>query len=376
LRGENRTSWVLKGLGVLLIALFLLFTVMALTNYKNVGNLVSVVRLVQAEYLEQVDAGILIEGAIKGMVEALDDPYSSYLDPEILQRFHEQIEMSFGGLGIVVGYQGENLIVRKVFEDSPAEQSGILAGDIILEVDGTSTIGMDLEIAVGLMRGEVGTKVELVLRREGEPVRTIVTRATIHTPTVDAEMLDDGIGYLTIYMFAYNTGSETTYAINSLEEQGMISLILDLRGNPGGELNAAITVADLFVENGPIVHIDHRAGTDKTHYANGHAINVPLVVLVDENSASAAEIVAGAVKDTGAGKLVGMKTYGKGVVQAVFPLADESGLKLTTARYLTPDRHDLNRKGVAPDVVVELDPGTETDVQLETAISLLKAGNM
>ncbi len=367
----------MKSLGVLLITIMFSFVAMAITNYNNVGNLVTVARLIQGEYLERVDAGVLIEGAIKGMVEALDDPYSSYLEPETLKRFHDQIEMSFGGLGIVVGYQGDNLMVRKVFEDSPAEQEGIQSGDIILEVDGTPTEGMDLETAVGLMRGEVGTKVELVLKREGEPapLRIIVTRDTIYTPTVDAEMLEDGLGYITIYMFAYNTGSETTYAINSLEEQGMTSLILDLRGNPGGELNSAIIVADLFVENGPIVHIDHRAGTDQTHYANGNAVDVPLVVLVDENSASAAEIVAGAIKDTGVGKLVGMKTYGKGVVQAVFPLADESGLKLTTARYLTPARHDLNRRGVAPDVVVEQGPDAETDVQLETAISLLKAGN-
>lgn len=379
LSGSSGTRRILAGLGVLLIVLVVSAALLVLTNYKHLGNLVWVLRLVQAEHLEKVEASALVDGAIAGMVEALDDPYSVYLDPETFKRFQEQIEQSFGGLGIAVGYGEEYcLTVRRVFEDSPAEREGLRENDVIIEVDGTSTEGMDLETAVTLMRGEVGSKVEVVVRRpdEDQPLRFILTRDTIHAPTVDSTVLEDGIGYMTIYQFAQNTGGEATYALNALEQQGITSLILDLRGNPGGELYSAVNVADLFIESGPIVHIDYRAAEDYTCTANPTRLDLPLVVLVNEYSASAAEIVAGAVKDTGVGTLVGTKTYGKGVVQTVFPLADGAGLKLTTARYLTPDRHDLNQEGVTPDIVVEQEAGGEVDTQLEKAIALLKAGNV
>lgn len=379
LSGNGGARRILAGLGVLFIVLVVSSALLVLTNYKNLGNLVWVVRLVRANYLEEVEASTLINGAITGIVEALDDPYSVYLDPGTFKRLQEQIEQSFGGLGIAVGYgEDQSLTVRRVFENSPAEKEGLRENDVIIEVDGTSTEGMDLETAVTLMRGEVGSKVEVVVRRAGEdqPLRFILTRDTIHNPTVDSQVLEDGIGYLSIYQFGRNTGSEAVYALNALEQQGITSLILDLRGNPGGELFAAVDVADLFIEGGPIVHIDYRTAEDQILTANPSTLDLPLVVLVNGYTTSAAEIVAGALKDAGAGTLVGTKTYGKGVVQTVFPLVDGSGLKLTTARYLTPKGHDLNMQGVEPDIVVEQDAYGETDTQLEKAIALLKAGNV
>lgn len=379
LRGSGGTSRILAGLGVLFIVLVVSAALLVFTNFKNLGNLVLVTRLVHAEHLEKVGAATLVDGAIGGMVGALEDPYSVYLDPETFKRFQEQIEQSFGGLGIAVGYGEDHaLTVRQVFEDSPAEKEGLAVNDVIIEVDGTPTKGMDLETAVTLMRGEAGSKVEVVVQRRGEaePRRFVLTREVIQAPTVDSRVLEDGVGYLTIYQFAQNTGTEATYALNALEEQGIRSLILDLRGNPGGELYAAVNVADLFIDHGPIVHIDYRTGEDQTCTADSNKLGLPLVVLVDEYSASAAEIVAGAVKDTGVGTLVGTKTFGKGVVQTIFPLADGAGLKLTTARYLTPKGHDLNKQGVAPDIVVEQEAEGDTDTQLEKAVALLKAGNV
>lgn len=357
--------------GVLFFLSFTLFT-----NYKQMGNLIHVVRLVHSEYVRKTDIRTLVEGATRGIVEALNDPYSVYLEPDTYSRFMEHVKGSFGGIGIMVGYRNDNLTVVRPFESTPAGEAGILPGDVILAVDGKETRDMDLETAVLLMRGEVGTQVQLTIHRDGyeQPLEFEMVRRQIQVPTVEGKILDGNIGYVTISQFTEKTAGELIYQLNGFAERNLSGLILDLRDNPGGDLFAAVDVTDVFVGEGPIVHIDYRNNRDETFYAKEDQLDLPLVLLINRNSASAAEIVAGAVKDAKVGTLVGTRTYGKGVVQNVFPLRNGAGLKLTTARYLTPSGHDLHLKGVEPDITVEDPADFDSDPQLDKALEILKAG--
>jgi carboxyl-terminal processing protease len=363
-------------MGAVLGGLLVILSLAVFTNFKQLGNLAHVIRLVHAEYVESVDSSQLIEGAIRGIVESLDDPYSVYLEPETFDRFMEQVKGSFGGIGILVGYRNDSLTVVRPFDGTPAAEAGIRVGDVILAVDGKDTREMDLETAVLLIRGEVGSTVRLTVRREGydEPLEFTVERRQIQVPTVEGKLLDGDIGYVVISQFTEHTGSELVYTLNSFERE-LRGLILDLRDNPGGDLMAAVDVADLFIGEGPIVHVKYRTNQGQTYSASPRQMDVPLVVLINQNSASASEIVAGAVKDTGVGTLVGTKTFGKGVVQNVFELNNGAGLKLTTARYLTPSGHDLNQKGITPHIVVEAPADFDSDPQLDKALEILKAGN-
>jgi len=376
LRRNQTAGWFFLGMGAVLGGLLVILSLAVFTNFKQLGNLAHVIRLVHAEYVESVDSSQLIEGAIRGIVESLDDPYSVYLEPETFDRFMEQVKGSFGGIGILVGYRNDSLTVVRPFDGTPAAEAGIRVGDVILAVDGKDTREMDLETAVLLIRGEVGSTVRLTVRREGydEPLEFTVERRQIQVPTVEGKLLDGDIGYVVISQFTEHTGSELVYTLNSFERE-LRGLILDLRDNPGGDLMAAVDVADLFIGEGPIVHVKYRTNQGQTYSASPRQMDVPLVVLINQNSASASEIVAGAVKDTGVGTLVGTKTFGKGVVQNVFELNNGAGLKLTTARYLTPSGHDLNQKGITPHIVVEAPADFDSDPQLDKALEILKAGN-
>lgn len=345
-------------------------------NYKGLGNLVKVVTLVKGQYLFEVAPEKLVEGAVKGVVESLDDPYSVYLDAKTYSSLQEQIRGSFGGIGVLVGIREHYLTVVKPFPNTPAAEKGIKAGDIIMQIGDRPTKDMDTETAVNLMRGPVGSKIELTIIREGvkEPLKIRLTREEISVPTVEGRMLpnENNVGYIAISQFTENTWEELVESLQELRKEGMEGLVLDIRDNPGGELNSAIKVADQFLAKGPIVHIDYRIGRDHTFNAEPDQLDLPLVVLVNKGSASASEILAGAVKDAGVGTLVGTKTFGKGVVQTVFPLDNGAGLKLTTARYLTPEKQDIHKKGITPDVVVNQERDEKTDKQLETAIKLVR----
>ncbi|MCL5780594.1 MAG: S41 family peptidase [Firmicutes bacterium] len=345
-------------------------------NYKGLGNLVKVVTLVKGQYLFEVAPEKLVEGAIKGVVESLDDPYSVYLDAKTYSSLQEQIRGSFGGIGVLVGVREHYLTVVKPFPNTPAAEKGIKAGDIIMQIGDQPTKDMDTETAVNLMRGPVGSKIELTIIREGvkEPLKINLTREEISVPTVEGRMLpnENNVGYIAISQFTENTGEELVESLQELRKEGMEGLVLDIRDNPGGELNSAIKIADQFLAKGPIMHIDYRIGRDHTFNAEPDQLDLPLVVLVNKGSASASEILAGAVKDAGVGTLVGTKTFGKGVVQTVFPLDNGAGLKLTTARYLTPEKQDIHKKGITPDVVVNQERDEKTDKQLETAIKLVR----
>jgi len=358
------------------MAVIIAVGIMVATNYNNLGNLVKVISLVRTQYLQPVSMEQLIEGAIRGMVSSLNDPYSAYLDAKTFNQLTQQIKGSFGGLGILVGVKEQELVVVRAYEGTPAAEAGIMSGDVIIKIDDRDARGIDLETAISLMRGEVGSKVTLVLeRREAEGTVQItreLVRREISVPTVESKVLPGtSIGYIVISQFTAHTAEEMQQNLAKLQKEQVKGLILDLRDNPGGELLAAVNVAKNFVPQGPVVYIDYRFGRDQEFTSEGRTIQLPLIVLVNGSSASAAEILAGAIKDTGAGTLVGTRTFGKGIVQTVFPLSNGAGLKLTTARYLTPNRNDIHTRGVEPDVLVENQENSTTDVQLDRAIELM-----
>lgn len=362
----------LAGLAVAVFIIIVGFGWLVASNYKHFGNLLKVIVLVKTQYLEAADYNAMVEGAIRGVVESLDDPYSAYLDPATYKQLQEQIRGSFGGLGILVGIKGEYLTVARTFSGTPAYVNDIRPGDVIFKIDNREVRGIDLESAVQLMRGPVGTKVKLTLLRDEvpNPIEKELTRQEIRVPTVEGKVVKNNIGYILISQFSEKTSEELDEVINKLQKDGMKGVVLDLRNNPGGELKAAVKVASHFVPPGPVVFIEYKGGRLEEHSAQGNRLNLPLVVLVNDGSASASEIVAGAVKDTGSGTLLGQKTFGKGVVQMVFQLGNGAGLKLTTARYLTPNKNDINKKGIEPDVVVEQPPGN-IDVQLQKALDII-----
>lgn len=348
------------------------------TNYQHIGTLVKVVKLVRNNYIEPVTTTQLMDGAIKGIVESLDDPYSVYLEPKRYQELQVQMQGSFGGLGIHVGVKDKHITVIAPIKGTPAFRAGVKAGDVIARINEQDAINMDIDKAVELMRGPAGTSVKITVIREekGEkkPLEFNIVREIITVPSVEGNLVKgEPIAHIQLSMFNENTKAELAETIKKLEQEKFRGIILDLRNNPGGELKAAGDVANYFVPKGRIVTIRDRFGAVETIDADGDKLNYPLVVLVNGFSASASEIVAGAIKDTGAGTLVGTKTYGKGVVQTIFKLDSDSGLKITTAKYFTPKGHDIHKKGIDPDVVIEQPEDSKEDVQLNKAVEILKS---
>ncbi len=360
--------WLAAGCLALLAVGLLIGFIVAVLGFRQVGNLLEVIAIIRSDYIEDVSPGQLVDGAAKGIVESLGDPYSIYLEPRTYRHLKDQIRGSFGGLGIVVGLKEDHLTVIKPFPNTPAGRAGMKAGDVITKINEEQTEGLDLETAVNLMRGPVGTEVTLTVMRAGSgPLEITLRREEINVPSVEGRLLPEKVGYIAISQFSEKTPGELDRMVSDLKTQGMRALILDLRDNPGGELHAAVKVADYFVPRGPVVYVDFKRGRDEVHNADSYRLSLPLVVLVNEYSASASEIVAAAIKETGSGSVVGTRTYGKGMVQSVYPLKNGAGLKLTTARYLTPKKNDINEKGVEPDVLVEQPKDGEGDRQLTVA---------
>lgn len=329
--------------------------------------------IVKTRYVEDVPAHTLLTGAIKGMVDSLDDPHSIYMNNKMFQEFLIETEGSFGGVGIVIGVKDKVLTVVAPIEGTPGEQAGIKSGDQILKIDGQDTKDMALDVAVGKIRGPEGTAVTLTVRR-GETVQDYtLTRSNIQIKTVSGKMLPHGIGYIRISMFNENTGNEFNRVYADLEKQGMKGLVLDLRDNPGGLLDESVKVAQKLVPQGPVVSVVTRDGSKEVHTSSLPAVKYPLAVLVNGGSASAAEIVAGAIQDTHAGTLVGVKTYGKGSVQTLLKLADDTAIKLTIAKYLTPNGRSIDGVGIQPDVVAQNQEAPARDVQLEKAVEVVQS---
>ena len=329
---------------------------------------------VRDNYVEPVDSEKLFDGATTGMVKALGDPYSAYLDKKSFSEITDLTDGVFGGIGVVLGKKDNDFVVVAPMEGTPGDEAGIKAGDKILAVDGTSVEGMQLEDVVGKIRGKQGTEVELKLADANGNERTVrVIRGDIKVESVGGEMLEGtNIGYIRISVFNEQTGNDFAKKYMELEKQGMQALVLDLRHNPGGILGECVKVAQYIVPKGTVVSIKDRNGNTFVEESNLEKVKYPLAVLVDHGSASAAEIVAGAVQDTGAGRLFGVQTFGKGSVQSVYKLSDNTGLKLTTAKYYTPSGRSIHGTGIKPDVEVELDLTGMTDNQLAAAENYLK----
>lgn len=329
--------------------------------------------LINNYHVEEHKIEELIEGAIKGMVDTLD-PFSEYMTPDEYDEMQVEFEGHFGGIGIVIT---PDLTIVSPIKGTPGDKAGLKPGDKIIAIDGKPTEDMDWQKAVDLMRGEPGTSVDLTIKREKEkePLEFHIIRSDIEVPYVESEMKTDEIGYVVISQFVQDVGHKVREALVDLKSRGARAIILDLRSNPGGLLSEAITVASNFIAEGRIVSVKQRYGQDEVFKVDPtiEAVDLPLAVLINQGSASASEIVAGAIQDYNRGKLIGMKTFGKGTVQSVIPLSDGSALRLTTGKYYTPTGRFIHEKGIKPDIEIEFDPDYEGDNQLEEAIDYLES---
>lgn len=330
--------------------------------------------IVKNNFDGKADNKVLFDGAIEGMVHALDDPYSVYLDKEDFTKLSEMTEGSFGGIGIVFGKRGDDYVVISALADHPGALAGIKSGDIILAVDGAETAKMNMTDVADKIRGKQGTEVVLRLRtKDGEEKEVKVVRKDIKAPSVGGQLLPNTkIGYIRITVFNEATGEDFKKTYEKLQAEGMEATILDLRGNPGGILDDGVAVAGMLVPKGPIVSLVYKNGDKYVENSSLEQVKYPLAVLVDHGTASAAEIVAGAVKDTKAGKLFGVKTFGKGSVQGIYRIDNDTAVKITTARYYTPSGVSIHNVGIEPDVKIELPDNAVTDVQLEAAQDYLQ----
>ncbi len=315
---------------------------------------------IKSDYVEDVDDKKLLEDAITGMLAGLD-PHSSYLDPQGFKEVRIGTEGQFGGLGIEVTMENGFIKVVSPIEDTPAARAGIKPGDLIVRLDDKAVKGLTLSDAVKLMRGKPGSVITLTVLREGEakPLKVDITRAVIKIQSVKSRILEPGYGYLRITQFQANTGQNLKTALRKLETENKSKLkgmVLDLRNNPGGVLNAAVAVSDVFLSDGLIVYTEGRVSDSKLKFSatSSEAIKgAPLVVLVNGGSASASEIVAGALQDHGRAIIMGTKTFGKGSVQTIMPMSNGAALKLTTARYYTPSGKSIQATGIEPDIITE-----------------------
>ncbi len=342
-------------------------------------------KLVEEKYtLEPLDYQEMVYGAVSGMVNSLDDPYTIFLDPEASQQFTEDTEGSFEGIGAEIGVRDSFLTIIAPLKDSPAEKSGLLAGDKVIKIDEQEVVPgrfgiIDIDEAVRMIRGEKGTVVKLTVIRDGlgDFKEIEIVRDTIDVKSVEWEMKDNGIVYLKISQFARDTGDELNKEINEILVSNPKGIILDLRNNPGGYLDIAVEVASRFIPKDKVVVIEESKNKKEEFKSWGRDRlgNLPVVILVNEGSASASEILAGALRDNKNSKLVGTKTYGKGLVQEVRELKGGSSLKVTVAKWLTPNGTDINKNGLEPDVEVEMiaeDYEENRDPQLEKAMELLR----
>jgi carboxyl-terminal processing protease len=338
--------------------------------------------LIEADYVDQpVDKEVMLRGAIKGLLDSLGDQHTSYLDPEMFKRANATLEgEEYEGIGAWVDITGDYLTIISPMPGSPAEKAGLLPDDKVIAIDGDDMTGIDGEVVRQRIIGPEGTVVQLTILREGnneEPFEVEVERASIVVPTTDYKILDENIAYVRLFTFGDSTGKDLKSALRKLLREKPDGLILDLRYNGGGYLDTAIQVVSEFIDDGVVMYEEFGNNERKTYNARsgGVATEIPLVVLINEGSASASEIVAGAIQDRDRGKLVGTTSFGKGSVQVYTPLRnDEGAVRITIARWLTPDGHQIMEVGLTPDYFVEIteeDFQNGVDSQLEKAIELL-----
>lgn len=344
-------------------------------NMVQVIRLVGTMRFIDSRYVDEVPFATLIDGAIDGMMQSLGDKHSIYMDSKKFKQLMQQNEGSFGGIGVVMGFPGPGQCqVMSVMENTPGEAAGLQPEDFILKVDGVDVKELQPEEVAQRVRGDEGTQVVLTIGRKGQDdFEVSITRAVISMTTAKGVMLQDTkIGYIRVASFSEKTAKEFQTDLAKLKEEGMQGLIIDLRANPGGLITSCVDIANQVVPAGEIVSVVDRNGHREVFDSGLEDFGYPIVVLIDGNSASASEILAGAIQDRQCGTLVGTKSFGKGSVQTMVPLYDGDGIKLTVARYYTPSGRSIDGVGIEPDVAVELPEGSRVDVQLNKAIEVMK----
>lgn len=343
-------------------------------RFSNLMRFITAYRFIETKYVNDTDDVKLIDGAIDGMVKSLNDPHSNYLSPKMYKTLMEQTEGSFAGIGVVMGMDNEQKIhIVGIMENSPGQKAGLQEGDEILAVDGVPVTQMAFDEVAAHVRGQAGTDVVLTIMRDNTNQDITITRDNIKLKTVGHKMLDNNIGYIQIVSFSEDTANEFNEAYNDLKNQGMKALVLDLRNNPGGLLTTCVEIAKKLVPKGEIVSIVDKQGNKETYSSSLEAPEYPLAVLINKNSASASEILSGAIQDTKAGTIIGNTSYGKGSVQTILPMFEDDAVKLTIAKYYTPSGRSIDGTGITPDIEINLDENATLDTQLDKALEILKA---
>jgi len=354
----------------------------SVANSRMISKVKTIEKLIDENfYLSKVDETTLENGVYSGMMTSLGDKYAKYYSAKDMKDLENENEGIYYGIGAYIGLdeKSDMPFISGVIEDAPAEKAGLRAGDIVYEVDGKSTYKMDLDKVVSLVKGSQGTKVKLSVVRDNKKIEVEVTRQKVSRPTATSKMLDSKIGYIQITEFDDNTVDQFTNAYAVIKGSNPSGLILDLRGNPGGLLSSVVSIAKEILPKGLIVYTKDKNGNQEVFKSDGNqTIKIPLVVLVDGGSASAAEILTGAIKDDKIGTIVGTQTYGKGIVQKLYPMSDGSAVKMTVSAYYTPAGINIQGKGITPDVTIKFDADAyynsnkKDDNQLKKAEEILK----
>lgn len=340
-----------------------------LTNNSNLLN--QTFDILQNNFYKKISSDELI----KGMVNSLNDPYTAFFDPAETKDLQAEIEGIYGGIGVVIQMNEKEQILEivSVFKNTPAEQAGLKSGDLIEKVDSTALKGLSLEEASLKVKGKIGTSVVLTIKRENEGLTFTIKRENIKIPIIEKDYRDDGkIGYLKFNMFTDNSSAEFNSVLNKFKQKNVKGVILDLRDNSGGLLAECEKIASNFIPSGILLWTRNRDGVTEPLKIKGQEFNLPLVVLINNGTASAAEILTGVIKDYNVGTIIGEKTFGKGVIQQIFNLPGSYTLKVTVEEYLTPDKNEINGKGITPDITVQNNPDKpQEDLQLQKAIEIL-----
>jgi len=352
-------------------------------KYKQFDKLLEMQEIAEYYFYEEVDPAKLIDGAALGLLTGLDDPYSFYYSPEDYKELWEDDEGEYAGVGIQISgnYATGICTVSRVFDNGPAREAGVHKGDILYKVEDLYVDAFSLQDAVDIMRGTPGTDVNVTFLRNGEEISFVLTRAQINVNRVEAMMLDEEIGYIALYEFAGDCSAKFETALNDVVSQGAKGVIIDLRDNPGGWVDDAETIGDLFLDKGTLCYLQYRDGTREYYHTKNGKTDVQLVLMLNENSASSSEILAGALKDRANATIVGVQSYGKGIVQSVLPISnDGSGMQLTIAQYFTPAGNKVHKIGITPDVEIALPKGDNgmyefgdlSDPQLSRALEVMR----
>lgn len=384
LKNKNLIAGILIGISISLL-LFSAQAVYANFFNRNIGReqkINYILDVLDEHYVGEYEEDELMEDMYKGLVAGIDDPYTTYMDKDTFTTFTEQTQGTYVGIGAVVsGDNPENQVeIVTPYEGSPSYEAGLEPGYRITHVNGTEVFGDNLDEAVSLIKGKEGTTVTLtVIDNDGVTKDMELVRREIDIPTVSHEMLENNTGYIKITNFDRVTTDQYFDAFDDLTDQGMESLIIDLRDNPGGLLDVVVSITDSLVPEGNIVYTEDKEGNQEFHVSDANQIDIPLVILVNEYSASASEVLTGAVKDYGVGTIVGENTYGKGIVQNIYPIPDGSAVKVTMAKYYTPSGVCIQDIGIMPDVVVpydEIENGLSSTLSFEEDVQLQEAYNI